>query len=83
MNELPGWIVAMQSFGWESMLQVSIAALLGAIIGLEREWSGRDAGLRTSMLISMGACLFTTISINGFPYRDRLPKIQHGLRPRS
>ena len=68
MNEqLPAWIVAMQSFGLESMVQVFVAALLGGIIGLEREWSGRDAGLRTNMLIAMGACLFTTISINGFP----------------
>jgi len=68
MNEqLPEWIMAMQSFGWESMIQVSLAALLGGLIGLEREWRGRDAGLRTNMLISMGACLFTVISINGFP----------------
>ncbi|MFN2105599.1 MAG: MgtC/SapB family protein [Candidatus Promineifilaceae bacterium] len=68
MNEqLPGWISAMQSFGLESMLQVFVAAVLGGFIGLEREWRGRDAGLRTNMLISMGACLFTVISINGFP----------------
>ena len=68
MNEqLPEWIVTMQSFGWESMLQVFVAGILGGIIGMEREWRGRDAGLRTNMLISMGACLFTVISINGFP----------------
>ena len=68
MNEqLPEWIVTMQSFGFESMLQVFIAGLLGGIIGMEREWRGRDAGLRTNMLIAMGACLFTVISINGFP----------------
>ncbi len=66
-GQAPEWIVAMQSFGWESMLQVFVAGLLGGIIGLEREWRGRDAGLRTNMLISMGACLFTVISINGFP----------------
>ena len=68
MNEqLPEWIVAMQSFGWESMVQVLVAALLGGLIGLEREWRGRDAGLRTNMLIAMGSCLFTVISIHGFP----------------
>lgn len=68
MNEqLPGWAIAMQSFGWESMLQVLLAAVLGGLIGLEREWRGRDAGLRTNMLISMGSCLFTVISIQGFP----------------
>ena len=68
MNEqLPEWMVAMQSFGWESMVQVLVAALLGGLIGLEREWRGRDAGLRTNMLIAMGSCLFTVISIHGFP----------------
>ncbi len=63
----PGWIIAMQNFGWESMLQVLIAGVLGGLIGLEREWRGRDAGLRTNMLIAMGACLFTSVSIHGFP----------------
>ena len=68
MNEqLPEWVVVMQSFGWESMIQVLMAALLGGLIGVEREWRGRDAGLRTNMLISMGSCLFTVISIHGFP----------------
>lgn len=68
MNEqLPDWIIAMRSFGLESMFQVFLAALLGGLIGLEREWRGRDAGLRTNMLISMGSCLFTVISIEGFP----------------
>ncbi|MDX1415046.1 MAG: MgtC/SapB family protein [Candidatus Promineifilaceae bacterium] len=68
MNEqLPAWIIAMQSFGWQGMVQVIIAGLLGALIGAEREWRGRDAGLRTNMLISMGSCLFTVISIYGFP----------------
>ena len=68
MNEqLPEWILAMRSFGLESMLQVLLAAILGGVIGTEREWRGRDAGLRTNMLIATGSCLFTVISIHGFP----------------
>jgi len=68
MNEqLPEWVLAMRSFGWDSMLQILIASLLGGLIGLEREWRGRDAGIRTNMLIAMGACIFTIISIKGFP----------------
>jgi putative Mg2+ transporter-C (MgtC) family protein len=75
MNEqLPSWIVAMQTFGWGSMVQVLVAALLGGLIGLEREWRGRDAGLRTNMLIAMGACLFTIVSIKGFPLLDSAAK---------
>ena len=42
------------------------AMLLGALVGLEREWTKRPAGLRTHMLVSMGACLFTMVSISGF-----------------
>ncbi len=68
MNEqLPGWMITMQNFGLESFFQVFLSAVLGGLLGLEREWRGHDAGLRTNMLIAMGACLFTIISISGFP----------------
>lgn len=39
-----------------------LAALLGGVVGLERELSRKPAGLRTNMLISLGAALFTIIS---------------------
>jgi putative Mg2+ transporter-C (MgtC) family protein len=39
------------------------AALLGAILGLEREWKNKDAGLRTNILITIGSALFTLMSI--------------------
>lgn len=38
------------------------AALLGAIIGLEREIAGKDPSLRTFALISMGSCMFGLLS---------------------
>lgn len=44
--------------------KVLIAAVLGAVVGLEREWSGKPAGLRTLVLVSAGAALFTVISFN-------------------
>lgn len=43
-------------------LGVGLAVLLGAAIGLEREISGKSAGLRTNMLICLGAAVFTIIS---------------------
>lgn len=46
----------------EEIQKVLVAALLGAVIGLEREWSGKPAGLRTIVLVSAGAALFTIIS---------------------
>ena len=47
-------------------LRLLLAAFLGGAIGFERERSGKPAGLRTHMLISMGAALFTVVSIFGF-----------------
>ena len=40
-----------------------LAAVLGGAIGLEREWSGKPAGLRTNLLICVGAALLTDLSI--------------------
>jgi putative Mg2+ transporter-C (MgtC) family protein len=42
--------------------RLMLAALLGGIVGLERELSHKPAGLRTNMLICLGAALFTIIS---------------------
>ncbi|OSZ79473.1 hypothetical protein CAP35_14840 [Chitinophagaceae bacterium IBVUCB1] len=42
--------------------KILLAALLGMIIGLEREWSGKAAGFRTLMLVSVGSALFTIVS---------------------
>src|SRR5580704_1446323 len=39
-----------------------LAAVLGGIVGLERELNHKPAGIRTNMLISLGAALFTVIS---------------------
>jgi putative Mg2+ transporter-C (MgtC) family protein len=45
------------------MLRLLLAAGLGAAIGIERELRRKPAGLRTNMLIAVGAALFTTVSI--------------------
>lgn len=44
--------------------QLLISAGLGAVIGLERELSGKDPSLRTFALICMGSCLFTLMSLD-------------------
>jgi len=46
----------------EMSLRLLLAAGLGGLIGLEREMSGKPAGYRTLMLVSLGACLFTILS---------------------
>jgi putative Mg2+ transporter-C (MgtC) family protein len=51
-------------------LSLLIAMALGACIGIERELSDKAAGLRTNILICVGACLFTLTSIRVFDVRD-------------
>ncbi len=48
----------------ETALKLGLAALLGGIVGWERERAGRPAGVRTHMLIVVGSTLMTDISIN-------------------
>ncbi len=45
----------------ELIIRLLVSAGLGAIVGFEREITHRPAGLRTHMLVSLGACLFTII----------------------
>src|SRR3954452_14094660 len=43
-----------------------LAAVLGALVGLEREVHAHPAGMRTHLLVSLGSALFTVVSIYGF-----------------
>jgi putative Mg2+ transporter-C (MgtC) family protein len=43
------------------MVRLSAAAVVGAIIGYERQHEGKQAGLRTHMLVALGAAMFTMI----------------------
>lgn len=48
------------------LFRVVLAVLLAFIPGIERELTGKFAGLRTHILVCLGACVFTLISIYGF-----------------
>jgi len=48
----------------ETLASLLLSVALGAIVGIEREKAHRPAGLRTHMLVSLGSCLFTIVSIN-------------------
>jgi putative Mg2+ transporter-C (MgtC) family protein len=47
----------------EAIQRLLLSALLGAVLGIEREWRQKDAGLRTNILITLGSSLFTMMSI--------------------
>jgi putative Mg2+ transporter-C (MgtC) family protein len=48
------------------LLRVALAAVLGGVLGLERELREREAGLRTHLLVAVGSALFTIVSAYGF-----------------
>lgn len=54
------------AFQGEVALRLAVSALAGAGIGLERELRDQAAGLRTHMLVAVGACLFGLVSAFGF-----------------
>lgn len=47
---------------FEEAAQVSIAFVIGAVLGLEREFRSKPAGFRTMILICVGSCLYTILS---------------------
>lgn len=50
---------------FEIIFQLVLAVILGGLIGLEREYKRREAGLRTYSLVSLGSCLFALIGFYG------------------
>jgi putative Mg2+ transporter-C (MgtC) family protein len=48
---------------WDALARLSTAMLFAAIIGWEREANGRAAGLRTHMLVALGAAGFTLVGV--------------------
>ena len=58
---------AVPTLGWPHvLLRLFVAGALGGAIGLERELRERQAGLRTHLVVSVGAALFTLVSAYGF-----------------
>jgi putative Mg2+ transporter-C (MgtC) family protein len=52
--------------GWKQLGELGLAFVLSSLIGLEREWRQKSAGLRTHTLVGVGAALFILISKYGF-----------------
>ena len=48
------------------VVRVVVGALLGAVVGIERESAGQEAGFRTHLLLAMGAALFGVASVGAF-----------------
>ena len=68
-EELNNWVVN----GWPvgnliaCLIALVLTVILVGVVGIEREWRGRSAGLRTHLLVGVGSCIIMIISIYGFP----------------
>ncbi|MBQ5401430.1 MAG: MgtC/SapB family protein, partial [Bacteroidales bacterium] len=59
------------SLALQLVIRILAAALLGAAIGYEREIRTKSAGVRTHVLVALGAALFMIISQYGFGSADK------------
>ena len=57
----------MEVINVDFLIRILAAIILGFLLGLERELTNKYAGLRTHILVCLGACIFTIVSIYGFP----------------
>jgi putative Mg2+ transporter-C (MgtC) family protein len=57
------------------VLRLAVAALLGSLIGFERERLMWSAGIRTHMLVCVGSCLFMIVSAYGFQNATLMPHV--------
>lgn len=68
---------------WSKFVHVIIrliaAALLGAIIGFQREKAGKPAGLRTHMLVTLGTCIFVLACAGYGMDADDLSRVIQGI----
>lgn len=51
---------------WDLILRLTVACVLAFVVGLDREYRAKDAGLKTHFLVALGSALFMIISRYGF-----------------
>jgi putative Mg2+ transporter-C (MgtC) family protein len=61
------------------LVRLVAAALFGAVIGLQRERAGKPAGLRTHMLVALGAALFVIAAIESGITQSDLARVIQGI----
>jgi putative Mg2+ transporter-C (MgtC) family protein len=61
------------------VVRLTLAALLGGLLGLQREHQGKDAGVRTHMLVALGSALFVLVPANAGTDADGLSRVIQGV----
>ncbi len=63
----------------EPALQLLMSALFGTLVGIERQWRHKNAGLKTNALVSVGATSFGLIAMHGFGPGSQPTQIAAGV----
>lgn len=63
------------------LFRIVLAVVLAFIPGIERELTGKFAGLRTHILVCLGACVFTLLSVYGFEMQSDVGEYNGSIRP--
>jgi len=71
------WWIRVGSVYATDALRLALAGLCGAAVGWQRERHEKAAGLRTHMLLALGACLFTLVAIRVSP--DDITRLLQGM----
>jgi putative Mg2+ transporter-C (MgtC) family protein len=61
------------------LVRLLIAALLGGLLGINRQIEHKAAGLRTHMLVSLAAALFTVVPLLGGSHLDHVTRVIQGV----
>jgi putative Mg2+ transporter-C (MgtC) family protein len=61
------------------VIRLCVALVLGGVLGFEREMAGRDAGLRTHMLVATGSALFMLVPLQAGFSREDMSRVLQGL----
>ncbi|MEX0641566.1 MAG: MgtC/SapB family protein [Pirellulales bacterium] len=66
---------------WDDALRIGVAAMLGGALGLEREWKGHWAGLRTHMMVAIGCAVFVIagLGVAGEEHREAATRVIQGI----
>ncbi|HEX6214048.1 MAG TPA: MgtC/SapB family protein [Vicinamibacterales bacterium] len=59
--------------------RLGVAALLGGLIGIEREWMGKAAGLRTHMTVALGCAAFMLVAIESSTDAGNISRAIQGI----
>jgi putative Mg2+ transporter-C (MgtC) family protein len=78
LDELAGGLPDAEALA-RVVVRLVLAALLGAVVGIQRERVGKPAGLRTHMLVSLGAAVFVLACVQSGMAPNELSRVIQGL----